>query len=232
MIYVTSDLHGFPLAKFKGLLEKATFTDDDHCFILGDVIDRGKESIKLLKWIIQHENIELILGNHESMFLACSFLLNAISDEFLNTLPTKDVAAFQVWVLNGGGETLKELSACDSETVFELVDYLKLAPLYKSVSVNNQDFLLVHSGLGNFNYTKRMSEYTADELLWARPKLTQRYYDTQITIFGHTPTHYYGSEYQGKAVKTTTWIDIDTGAACGGSPMLLRLDDMQEFYVE
>lgn len=28
------------------------------------------------------------------------------------------------------------------------------------------------------------------------------------------------------------FIDIDTGAACGGSPMLLRFDDLKEFYAE
>ena len=31
---------------------------------------------------------------------------------------------------------------------------------------------------------------------------------------------------------TDTWVDIDTGAACGGSPMLLRLDDMRPFYAD
>ena len=51
-------------------------------------------------------------------------------------------------------------------------------------------------------------------------------------IFGHTPTFYYGEEYKGKAIVTDTWIDIDTGAAAGLSPMLLRLDDMKEFYSE
>ena len=31
---------------------------------------------------------------------------------------------------------------------------------------------------------------------------------------------------------TDTWIDIDTGAAGGGAPMLLRLDDLRPFYVD
>ena len=36
------------------------------------------------------------------------------------------------------------------------------------------------------------------------------------------------STYPGSIAKT--WIDIDTGAAGGGAPMLLRLDDLQPFY--
>lgn len=231
MVYVTSDLHGYPLAKFKELLKKANFSDDDYCFVLGDVIDRGPESIELLKWMMMQQNVELIMGNHEAMLLACSFLFDEITDESLDNLSEEDMASFNTWVFNGGRETLKQLSECDGETVIRIVDYLRDAPLYDSVRVNNMDFLLLHSGLGKFDPNKKMEDYSADELLWTRPKLTQKYFDDMITILGHTPTHFYGAEYRGKAIKTSSWIDIDTGAAYGGSPMLLRLDDMKEFYV-
>lgn len=231
MIYVTSDLHGYPLAKFKELLQKANFSENDFCFVLGDVIDRGPESIELLKWMMMQKNVELILGNHEAMLLACSFLFDTITDESLENLKEEDMAAFNTWVANGGRETLKELSECGEETVMQIVDYLKDAPLYDSVCINNKDYLLVHSGLGKFEPEKKISDYSADELIWTRPKLTQKYYDDIVTILGHTPTHFYGAEYRGKAIKTSSWIDIDTGAAYGGSPMLLRLDDMKEFYV-
>lgn len=231
MIYVTSDLHGYPLAKFKELLQKANFSENDFCFVLGDVIDRGPESIELLKWMMMQKNVELILGNHEAMLLACSFLFDTITDESLENLKEEDMAAFNTWVANGGRETLKELSECDEETVMLIVDYLRDAPLYDSVCIDNKDYLLVHSGLGKFEPEKKISDYSADELIWTRPKLTQKYYDDIVTILGHTPTHFYGSEHRGKAIKTSTWIDIDTGAAYGGSPMLLRLDDMKEFYI-
>lgn len=48
MIYVTSDWHGYPLAKFMELLDKANFSDDDYCFVLGDVIDRGWKVLSYL----------------------------------------------------------------------------------------------------------------------------------------------------------------------------------------
>jgi serine/threonine protein phosphatase 1 len=231
MIYVTSDLHGYPLDKFKKLLEKANFSDEDYCFVLGDVIDRGPESVELLKWLMMQPNIELIMGNHEAMFLACTFLFDTITEEALDNLTEEDMAAFNTWVANGGSETLNSISGCDREDILEIIDYVREAPLYDSVRVNNKDFLLVHSGLGEFDPNKDMSDYSADELIWTRPDLTQKYFDDMITIFGHTPTLFYGEKYRGKAVVTDTWIDIDTGAACGGSPMLLRLDDMKEFYV-
>jgi hypothetical protein len=37
---------------------------------------------------------------------------------------------------------------------------------------------------------------------------------------------------KGKMFRSDTWIDIDTGASGGGSPMLLRLDDLKAFYCE
>lgn len=49
MIYVISDLHGYPLAKFKKLLEKAAFSNNDFLYLLGDCIDRnGDGGVEML----------------------------------------------------------------------------------------------------------------------------------------------------------------------------------------
>lgn len=232
MIYVTSDLHGYPLAKFQELLAKANFSQEDFCFILGDVIDRGPESVKLLEWIMLQTNIQLILGNHEAMLLSCSFLFDLFRGRSLEELGEENTSLLLSWLENGGGPTLKELSEMEPERVLLIEDYLRDAPLYDVVSVKDRDYLLVHSGLGNFDPQKALSHYTPEELLWTRPNLTDTYFQKITTVFGHTPTLFYGQEYSGKAIVTPTWIDIDTGAACGGAPMLLRLDDLKEFYAE
>ena len=57
------------------------------------------------------------------------------------------------------------------------------------------------------------------------------YYDDIITVFGHTPTMSYQPESKGKILKTSTWIDLDVGVPYGNSPALLRLDDLEEFYL-
>lgn len=41
MVYVISDLHGYPHDAFLALLERAGFSDTDFLYILGDVIDRN-----------------------------------------------------------------------------------------------------------------------------------------------------------------------------------------------
>ncbi len=232
MIYATSDLHGYPLEKFRELLEKAEFSDGDFCFVLGDVIDRGDDGIKTLCWLMNQPNFELILGNHEAMMLACDFLCDEITDESIVSLTGNKLGTYTTWLSNGGQQTLDELYTLPGKKRKYIFEYLREAPLYETVTAGGRDFLLTHSGLGSFDKSKKISDYSAFDLIWNRPALNTKYFDDIITVFGHTPTFCYGPEYKGKAIITDTWINIDTGAACGGSPMLLRLDDLKEFYLE
>ncbi len=232
MVYVCSDLHGYPIEKFKKLLESVNFSSNDTLYVLGDVIDRGPDGIKLLKWMMLQPNVELILGNHEAMMLSCDFLFEEITEDSIDRLTGTKLQTYSVWVSNSGQPTLNALSAMRKSEIKYLLEYLREAPLYETLTVNDTDFLLVHSGLGAFDKSKKLREYSPTDLLWTRSAFNQRYFDDVTTIFGHTPTVYYGEEYKGKMLKTDTWIDIDVGAGLGLSPLLLRLDDMKEFYYE
>lgn len=233
MIYVISDLHGYPLEKLKMLLAKAGFGEDDFLYILGDVIDRnGDGGVDTLVWLLSQHNIQLILGNHEAMLLSCEFLFDEITDESIESFDTGKMSLLSNYQFNGGDVTLKalyELKKKSPDTVMDILDYLNDAPLYEAVSAGGRDFLLVHSGLGNFDKNKKLSEYFADDLLWTRPNFDDTYFDDIITVFGHTPTMTYGDEYRGRIIITPTWINIDAGAGSGEEPVLLRLDDMTEY---
>lgn len=119
----------------------------------------------------------------------------------------------------------------DPDELVKLVKYVRSAPLYMEVAVPMKRFVLVHGGLNGFDPGKGLDEYDEDDLLWTRPGVDERYWEDRMVILGHTPTQYIGGE-KGKMFVTDTWADIDTGAAGGGSPMLLRLDDMCPFYAE
>ena len=67
-IYVTSDVHG-NLYRLKKLLEYVNFSEKDKLYIIGDVLDGGDEVAELIDFIMDKNNIELILGNHEDMFM-------------------------------------------------------------------------------------------------------------------------------------------------------------------
>lgn len=233
-IYVTSDLHGYPFERFMEFMHSVDFCSEDFLYIIGDVIDRGDDGVKYLEWLLTMDNVQLILGNHEAMMLACEFVFDLITEESLAGL-TKDKQDLLVhWIQNGATSTiygLKELLSNCPEKIADILDYLKDAPLYEAITVNERDFLLVHGGLGEFSPDKKFSEYKPFDLYWTRPTPATRYFDDITTIIGHTPVTIFAPESPYRMFATDTWIDIDTGAAFGGAPMLLRLDDMKEFYI-
>ena len=233
MIYVTSDLHGYPLKKFVAFLQESGFTEDDFLFVLGDVIDRGKHGVELLQWMTQQPNVQLILGNHEWFLLGCSFLFDEVNDENLDMLTSEKLKLLNNWKRNGADATIsgfRKLMQKDPALVEGILDYIQDAPLYETVELNGRKFILVHAGLGNFDPEKPLEDYDVMDLLWARPSLDTQYYEDTTVIFGHTPTLYYGEEFKDRAIKKDSWICIDTGVSFGRNPMLLRLDDMKEFY--
>ena len=232
MIYAVSDLHGYPLEEFQCLLDKAGFSDNDFCFVLGDVIDRGSDGIKILRWLMKQPNFELIRGNHEDMMLSCDFLFNTVTEEAIYSLTGTDFNRYSSWLANCAQPTVDALTVLRNSEREYLLEFLNDTPLYDTVSIGEKDFILTHSGLGSFDKNKKLSEYSKHDLIWTRPNLNARYFDNIRTVFGHTPTVYYGDEYKGRAIITETWADIDAGAACGFKPMLLRLDDMKEFYLD
>lgn len=234
MIYVTADLHGYPFDRFQALLRQAGFGEEDFLFILGDVIDRGEDGVEYLKWLLGQPNVQLLLGNHEAMLLACEFLFQEVTEDTVAALTTEKLQLLSTWQQNGAEPTLRalrKLSKEDPDTLADILDYLREAPLYELVQAGGVKFLLVHAGLGNFDPEKEIEDYDPHDLLWHRPSLEERYFDTVTTVLGHTPTGLYGSRHRDRMLHTDTWINIDTGAGSGLAPMLLRLDDMQEFYV-
>lgn len=232
MIYVVSDLHGFSLDMFKSYLSSIRFGENDWLYILGDVIDRGDDGVRYLQWLLEQCNVQLLLGNHEAMLLACSFIFDTV-DEVADNLTAEQMKKLSAWMANGAEPTIKALKALKEkspEQIDFILEYLREeCPTYEVVSAGGRDFILTHSGLGNFSPDKKLSEYKKTELLWSRPAVTDRYFKNMTVIFGHTPTVFYGKEYDGRAFRTDTWIDIDAGCAGGRKPVILRLDDMKEF---
>lgn len=233
--YAVADLHGYPLEKFEALLEKAGFTDEDYLYVLGDVVDRnGDGGVRMLRRFMEMENVEFVLGNHENMLYKCKFLFDEDAPDYAS-FNAQQIRAYDHYTRNGGAVTIVNLRALgeqEPDAVGDIFDFIIEAPIYAAVTCGGRDFILTHAGLGNFSPDKRLKDYTLDELIWTRPTIDTEYFDDIITVFGHTPTLYYGEEHRGKVIKTRSWINIDAGAASGLPPALLRLDDLEVFYGE
>ena len=212
MVYTISDIHG-DLIKLNKMLELIDFSSEDHLYVLGDVIDRGNDSIKCLFKLHNMENVTILKGNHESMM-----------EDYYNSNGMN-----RLWLGNGGYHTLSELERLKDKNVSETLDIIKTMKLYKLLEVNNNSFALVHAGLefedGNLTKTQ-----WGDFMLWSRDFISDTEVGDGITvIFGHTPTKNIHGEH--KIWHGTNKICIDCGAVFGGKLACLRLDDMEEFYV-
>lgn len=212
MIYAVSDIHG-EYELFKKLLEKIDFSDKDEMYILGDVIDRGPEPLKLLHLTMEKDNIYLLMGNHEMMALQYY-------------LVDRNYSAYQMWMQNGGHKTWEEFEDMKESEFKDTIEYLRTLPLMNTVKVNNRKFRLVHAGLfydeeGNISHDQDINF-----MIWDREEFIPKTYIGEDTvIFGHTP-HKEIHHYPGKK------ICIDCGATFYGKLGCLRLDDMEEIYVE
>ena len=60
--YVMSDIHGC-FDEFMQMLDLIHFSSTDELYVLGDVIDRGPEPIKCLRYCMDAKNVHLLLGN-------------------------------------------------------------------------------------------------------------------------------------------------------------------------
>lgn len=159
MTYVISDLHGYSIEKLKILLKKAGFCENDFLYILGDVIDRnGDGGVGILQWLLSRPNVQLILGNHEAMLLSCEFLFDEITDESIADFDSEKIEILSNYQLNGGDVTLKSLAKLNKEspeTVADILDYLRDCPLYEAVTAGGKDYFLCHSGIDEFEKSKK-----------------------------------------------------------------------------
>lgn len=232
MIYVTSDLHGYPIEKIKKKLIEIGFGEQDQLYILGDCIDRGTDGLETVRWIMSQPNVTFLLGNHEAMLLDNQFLFDGDVITSVLDLKGEQRNSYCVWTSNGGYATIDSIQQYANSQIKHIFRFLEKAPLYKEIEVDGKKFILTHSGLGSFEQNKPLSEYSRFDLVWTRSSLSTRYYDDgRIVIFGHSPTVLFGSEFRGKPIFTDTWINIDVGAGIRLQPLILRLDDMKLFYI-
>ena len=64
MTYFISDIHG-EYDLFVKLMRHVGFCSKDKLIVLGDIVDKGQDSVKLLKLIKSLPNARCIIGNHE-----------------------------------------------------------------------------------------------------------------------------------------------------------------------
>lgn len=232
MIYVMSDIHGM-YDKYIEMLDLINLKDDDVVYILGDIVDRGKYSIKILQDLMKRPNVFCIFGNHELMMVDClNIITQEVTNEFLDSFDEEKLMKLSDWINNGAFQTIQEFKKLSKEEQKDIIDYLMEFTAYEEVEVNGRYYLLVHAGLGNFSKDKSLDEYDVNDFIWEHPDWNEPYFDgtDKFVVVGHTPT----LAITGKAeiFHKNNFIAIDCGACYkDGLLACLCLDTMEEFYV-
>ena len=227
--YVMSDIHG-EYAKYRAMLETIAFSDDDVLYVLGDVIDRGDEPLKILLDMSLRHNVFPLLGNHELMArdVLDALLAEVREDNYDTQLSDDLLEQLSEWQENGGDVTLSRFYALSGDDRLALYDYLKEFALYAVVDIGDNTFILSHTG--HISADKRLSEHTELELTCLRSDYERVFTDdTVYLISGHTPT--FALTGKAEIFRCNHHINIDCGATFGGKLACLRLDDLAEFYV-
>lgn len=227
-VFIIGDIHGE--YELLNTLLKHYNSKTDQLVFIGDLIDRGPQSVDVLHdamQLVESTDAISLLGNHEEMFL-----------QFLNAPSTMTYSAY---VNNGGIETLismfsetviqqyknkpVELAKLIESDYMEEVEFLRNLPVY----YQHNNLVCAHAGIENVEEDFRS---TSDEdFVWMREQIDTSLksnitaqgtdgLDSIKVVHGHTPN------YSGKLDVAHNVLNIDTGAVFGGKLTGVRLDTM------
>ena len=214
MTYVLSDPHG-NYQKYDAMLRAIHLRPTDTLYVLGDVIDRGPDGIRILLDMMARPNVVPILGNHEFTAAMClPWLMEEVTDQSLDRLGTDQIAALSEWIANGGGPTLRSLKQLAQEDREDILDYLR--------------------DLNRFEPGKSLESYELTDFLFGSPDLDRPCFQDRFLVFGHTPVQLLreqaGEPPSDAIFRRGNLIGIDCGCGFDGPLGCLCLETLEEFY--
>jgi serine/threonine protein phosphatase 1 len=146
-----------------------------------------------------------LMGNHEHMMLAA--------------LASEDAEATELWLANGGGDSLRSWGVPSSAQPREWPGYLPRQHLIllRDLAMRHTagGYIFVHAGIRPGIPLERQSRH---DLMWIRePFLSSKDAFPGVVVHGHTP--------KPEPVVKANRIGIDTGAVMGGALTCAVLED-------
>lgn len=216
MIYAVSDIHGC-YNQYRQILEKIHFCDADTLYVLGDVLDRGPEPIRVLQDMCGRFNVIPIIGNHEYMALSVlkSLMEEITEDNYDKILDQSFMEKYTHWILDGGQVTLDQFRKLESDDREILLEYLEEFQLYDEFTLDGQRYVLVHADIAGNEKNRPLEQCGIEDLIFTRADYEKTYSDSYYLVTGHTPTFMIDGAYDGKIYKNNHHIAIDCGCIYG-----------------
>lgn len=202
--YVFSDVHGH-CGTLRRLFDRVSPASDDRILMLGDMIDRGPDSVGVLRFCreLADNGATVLRGNHEALML-----------DFFNNPHNGD--AYSSWALNGGRKTASCLKKLEESEIDDLLSWVDSLPLYASARVGERLYFFSHAGVNPFKgwppeaydasapddvrIEAIASTQDREDLVWVRYEfwgaptgLVDAEGKGVIVVAGHTPTPYLGT---------------------------------------
>ena len=229
MTYAVSDLHG-NFDKFKDLLEKIRFGDDDVMYVLGNIVDYGEEPIELLCDLSMRYNVIPIVGDRDYRALKLLGELDKMLTD--GSMPESDVVMEMTeWIQDGGSTTMEGFKKLDADMREGVIEYLSDMSLYEEVEAGGKKYLLLHAGIAGFEPETPIEDYMPEDFISETLDLKRAYFDDVTIVAGHVPTYEIDGAERGKIFYGEGSVMINCGAAFDEPLACLRLEDGKEFYV-
>jgi serine/threonine protein phosphatase 1 len=183
---------------------------DSHIIFVGDLIDRGEESAKVIK-LVRDRGYQTVLGNHENTMLI--YFHEYFSGTDLKLLNKK----WSPWLYkNGGKETLQSYNIWENDTPSdEIINYIKndltwieSLPLFielKTPHKSNKKVVVSHSNITKvWHLRESKKDFKHFKDIVTRTRDLEHCIQSNIfNIYGHT--------IRENALLTATHINVDTG---------------------
>jgi serine/threonine protein phosphatase 1 len=208
--YVVGDIHG-QLDAFNHALKAVGFNQQvDRCFSVGDLIDRGKDSLACLELVFE-DWFFATLGNHEAMAITA-----------LGPSPSDNDLAH--WIDNGADWLLSENAKEVSILMREAARYL---PLAREVDLGNYRVGICHAEPPeNWEWVRHSAQAHSEKLTWGRTRfkygLDSNVSGIDAVVVGHS--------IMNNVTRLGNVVNIDTGAfTTTGKLTLLPLTHIAAF---
>ena len=203
--FIIGDVHGC-FAELEQLLEKLPKSNEDKLYFVGDLIDKGPDSVKVLK-LVGNLKAKVVKGNHEVEFL--------------------DYVEFE----ERGHACFEQIKRDLGDDLQDYLDWMESWPYF----YEEKDFIVVHAGLNpNKSPAKTDPEILMNIRTWNgnlddiedlnNPPWYKSYFGKKLVIFGHWSD-------QG-LVQTANAIGIDTGCVKGRKLTAVELPSRKIYQVD
>ena len=224
-IFAISDIHG----QFEQLSEILSYWNkEDDLVIMGDMIDRGDDSLKVIHILMEVKNnypdkVTILKGNHEDMFLNYIENPEANGDFYLSN--GGDTTCYDF----GVKENLRFMSYKSSAQILlntrqDEINFIKDTITYYEFG----KVLFVHAGIDSFISDWRKS--TEEKFYWTESIWMNRNESGKVIVFGHTPTQLIHKDKSNDVwiSKDKKYIGIDGGSGFRGQLNAILMNDKGE----